>query len=111
MKFTMKSAQQLLQERGCTKGNRVQMFIAQECIRRMHKYTPFDTGVLAASAQVESGGEQIRQATPYARKQYYTTNFRHRGIQTHHWFEAMKQNGGRQAILRAACQMAGAKKG
>lgn len=109
MKLTIKDYSQLLRERGIGRGHPVQVFIASEAIRLMRKYTPQDTKTMAGSAQAASGGTEIHQYTPYARIQYENTRFRHRGIQTHHWFDAMKRNGGTEKILRAACKKAGAK--
>lgn len=108
MKLTMKSNQSLLQARGIGAGHPVQIFVAQSAINRMRKYTPQDSGIMASSAQVASGGEQIHQYTPYAKRQYYTAGYHHSGTQTHHWFDAMKKNGGAAAILREAVLLAGA---
>lgn len=109
MKLTIKDYSQLLRERGIGRGHPVQVFIASEAIRRMRKYTPQDTKTMAGSAQAANGGTEIHQYTPYARIQYENTRFRHRGIQTHHWFDAMKKNGGVNAILREARRRAGAR--
>lgn len=109
MRISMKGSLQLLQERGIGRGHPVQMYIAQSAIRRMRKYTPQDTKTMAGSAQAANGGAEIHQYTPYARIQYENTRFRHRGIQTHHWFDAMKKNGGVNAILREARRRAGAR--
>ena len=109
MRISMKSSVELLRERGIGRGHPVQLYIAQSAIRRMRKYTPQDTKTMAGSAKVASGGTEIHQYTPYAQIQYKNTHFRHRGIETHHWFEAMKRNGGTEKILRAACKRAGAR--
>lgn len=109
MKLTIKDYSQLLRERGIGRGHPVQVFIASEAIRLMWKYTPKKSKVMAGSAKVASGGTEIHQYTPYAQIQYKNTHFRHRGIETHHWFEAMKRNGGTKKILRAACKKAGAR--
>ena len=109
MKLTIKDYAQLVRERGIWRGHPVQVFIASEAIRRMRKYTPQDTKTMAGSAQAANGGTEIHQYTPYARIQYENTRFRHRGIQTHHWFDAMKKNGGVNAILREARRRAGAR--
>lgn len=109
VRVSMRPSLQLLRARGIGKGHAVQIYIAQSAIRRMRKYTPQDSHTLANSAQVAKGGTEIRQSTPYARKQYESTSFRHRGIQTSYWFEAMKRNGGVNAILAEARRRAGAK--
>lgn len=73
MRFEMKSAAQLAEERGLTPGGRVQKFIDSECIRRMDPYTPRITGALikAATLGTDIGSGVIEQAAPYARYQYY----------------------------------------
>ena len=109
MRISMKSSVELLRERGIGRGHPVQLYIAQSAIRRMRKYTPQDTQVLADVPYAAKGGTMIRQYTPYARIQYENTRFRHRGIQTHSWFDAMKKNGGVNAILREARRRAGAR--
>lgn len=109
MRISMKGSLQLLRERGIVPGGPVQMYVAQSAIRRMRKYTPQDTRTMAGSAQAAKGGTEIHQYTPYARIQYENTRFHHRGIQTHQWFEAMKRNGGVNAILREARRRAGAR--
>ena len=109
MKLTIKNASQLLRERGIGPGLPVQLLVAQSAIRRMRKYTPQSSAALAGSAKVAKGGREIHQYTPYARIQYQRTDLRHHGVQTHHWFDAMKKNGGVNAILREARRRAGAR--
>lgn len=111
MGLTIKGTEQLLQERGLLPGGRIQVFIDQEAIRLMAPYTPIDTTTMRNSAYsgTDFGSGQINQNTPYAREQYYREDFHHRGITTHHWFEAMKANGGKVKILNGAAKLAGAK--
>lgn len=109
VRISMKGSLQLLRERGIGQGSPVQIYIAQSAIRRMRVFTPRDTQIMASSASVQKGGMEIHQYTPYAHRQYVETKYRHKGIQTHHWFEAMKKNGGAAAILREAAKLAGAK--
>ena len=109
MRISMKSSVELLRERGIGRGHPVQLYIAQSAIRRMRKYTPQDTQVLADVPYAAKGGTMIRQYTPYERIQYEGKHFRHRGIQTHSWFDAMKKNGGVNAILREARIRSGAR--
>ena len=114
MQIIMKPMDEILRKRGLNKGGRVQKFIDSECIRRMAKYTPKDTGKLIESATIHTviGSGKIKQSTPYARKMYYENRGRgkqgtarggHRGRM---WFARMKQNHGR-SILRGARKLAG----
>lgn len=109
--FTTKPIQQLLRERDLLPGQKVQVFVDHEAVRLMAPYTPFLSGTLRDSVYVSTrfGSGEIKQNTPYARRQYYDVNARHRGSTTHHWFEAMKANGGKVKILNAARRMSGAK--
>lgn len=111
MGLTIKNTQQLLSERGLLSNQRVQVFVDNEAVRLMAPYTPFESGTLVRSpyhSGTEFGSGVILQNPPYARRQYYETHYRHRGITTHHWFEAMKKNGGAVSILNAARKLAGA---
>lgn len=42
--------------------------MATNCYRRMHKYVPFDTGMLAGTTKISMSSVTYLQ--PYARKQY-----------------------------------------
>lgn len=107
--ISLKNSVRILRERGIGRGCPVQKYIAASAIRRMRKYTPQAEGIMADCAYAAKGGTEIRQFTPYARKQYEEEQYHHRGIETHHWFDAMKQNGGAANILREAVRRAGAK--
>lgn len=76
---------------------RKQMFIDQECIRRMAPETPRRTGVLIKSATLGSviGSGEIQQIAPYARRQYYEHK------EKSYWFERMK-NKHKDSILKGA---------
>lgn len=89
----------------------VQCFVDSEVLRLMQPYTPLRTGMLIKSATLGTviGSGRIKQTTPYAARQYYTTATTRsydprRGA---YWFERMKidQKG---IILRGAAQRAGA---
>ena len=110
MGLTIKPTQQLLKERNLLRGQRTQIFVDSETVRLMAKYTPLESGTLrnAPYAATKFGSGEIEQATPYARRQYYEEGYQHRGVTTHHWFEAMKANGGAAKILRGAQVIAGA---
>ena len=77
--------------------NRKQAFIDQECVRRMAPETPRLTGVLVKSATLGTviGSGEIRQITPYARRQYYEHK------EKSYWFERMK-NRHKDSILKGA---------
>ena len=83
--------------------NEAQMFVDSEVIRRMDPYTPFDSGLLKKSPILLTviGSGTITQSAPYARRGYYTpANFNGAPKRGNHWFENMKNNGGKEAILR-----------
>jgi hypothetical protein len=109
--LTIKETGQLLSERGLNQNGMVQTFVDNEAVRLMAPYTPVDSTTLRNSAYSGTtfGSGEINQNTPYAGEQYYNENLRHRGITTHHWFEAMKENGGKVKILDGAAKLAGAK--
>lgn len=77
--------------------SRKQVFIDQECIRRMEPETPRRTGVLVKSATLGTvaGSGEVSQIAPYARKQYYGHKTKPR------WFERMK-NRHKDSILKGA---------
>ena len=76
---------------------RKQMFIDQECIKRMAPETPRRTGVLIKSATLGTaiGSGEIQQIAPYARRQYYEHK------EKSYWFERMK-NRHKDSILKGA---------
>ena len=69
-----------MQENGDT-----QLFLANTCFRRMHKYVPLDTGTLASHATVRPGS--VTYEEQYAHKQY-TTN-KGKGIRGKYWDKRM----------------------
>lgn len=111
MGLTIKPTAQLLTERGIGDGGKTQIFVDSECVRMMEKYTPKLSGAMRDSAYsgTKFGSGEINQTAPYSKEQYENVSLRHRGITTHHWFEAMKQNGGVAKILSGAARLAGAK--
>ena len=83
--------------------NEGQEFVDSETIRRMAPFTPLDSSFLAKSPNLLTvlGSGTITQATPYARRWYYTpANFSGAPMRGNHWFERMKNQGGKEAILR-----------
>jgi hypothetical protein len=111
MGLTIKSTDQLMRERQLLPSQNMQVFIDSEAVRMMSPYTPMRTGAMRDSAYsgTEFGSGEIKQTAPYSNKQYYDEKTPHRGITTHHWFEAMKSNGGVAKILNGAARLAGAR--
>ena len=111
MGLTIKPTSQLLRERGIGQNQKVQVFIDSETVRLMEPFTPKLMGNLRDSAYqaTKFGTGEVNQNAPYAGKQYYDETLHHRGITTHHWFEAMKRNGGVAKILNGAAMLAGAR--
>ena len=82
-----------------------QTFVDSEVIRRMNPYVPMDSGFLKMSATLLTvlGSGQVVQMAPYARKWYYTpAKFSGAPKRGTYWFERMKNEGGKEAILRGA---------
>lgn len=81
----------------------VQQMIDSEVLRRCDPLVPFDTGTLKQSGieHTELGSGNVIYRTVYARKQYYIP-MQHENNRTEYWFEHMKNNGGKAAILKAA---------
>lgn len=73
MKFEMKPAGKLVEERGLAVGGRVQEYVDNACIRLMTPYTPMRNGDLCQSVKrgTEIGSGTLVYASPYARYQYY----------------------------------------
>lgn len=111
MGLTIKPTAQLLMERGIGDGGKTQVFVDSECVRMMEKYTPKLSGAMRDSAYsgTKFGSGEINQTAPHSHEQYYNDKLHHRGITTHHWFEAMKSNGGVAKILNGAARLAGAR--
>ncbi len=97
--------------------NDVQAWIDNEVLRRCNPYVPMDTSMLNKSGILFTvlGSGQVIYNTPYARRHYYNQPLtdslgRHYGPSTFqgapmrgsHWFERMKNEGGKEAILRGA---------
>ena len=69
-------------------GGKTQLFLADTCFRRMHKYVPWESGNLASHVTVRPGSVTYEQ--PYAHKQY-TTN-KGKGIRGKYWDQKMVDN-------------------
>lgn len=69
-------------------GGKTQLFLADTCFRRMHKYVPWETGTLASHVTVRPGS--VTYEEEYAHKQY-TTN-KGKGIRGKYWDRKMVNN-------------------
>lgn len=103
---------EIIEKRGLDGSGRVQQFIDSEVLRRCQPYVPMDTGELIRSGirETKIGSGEVRYQTPYARRWYYI-NARFQGAQKRgtHWFERMKNEGGKDAILRGVRKIVGVK--
>ena len=78
----------IIDKYGMQEGGDTQLFLANTCFRRMHKYVPFDTGTLASHATVRPGS--VTYEEPYAHKQY--TKNKGKGIRGKQWDKKMIAN-------------------
>ena len=67
------------------KGGSAQLFLSNECFRRMEKYVPWETGNLATTVTVRPGSVTYEQE--YAHRQF-TTN-KGKGIRGKYWDKKM----------------------
>ena len=65
-----------------------ELFLANDCFRRMHKYVPLRTGALASTVTVQPG--KVTYEVPYARKQYYEN--KGKGLRGKEWDKKMIAN-------------------
>ncbi len=77
--------------------SKAQKVLDSEVLRRCDPYVPMDTGNLKRSGITGTviGSGEIVYTAPYARRQYYSTHFRHKranksGLRGAYWFERMK---------------------
>lgn len=112
--FRFKSAdidpEKILRSRKLEPGGEVQQFIDSEVLRLCDPLVPFDTGALKQSGIINTkvGSGLVKYRTPYARRWYYMpANFDGAPDRGNYWFERMKNNGGKDQILRGAAQIAG----
>ena len=109
-RIELHSVEQIIAERGLNKGGPVQQFIDSEVLRLCDPYVPRDTGALIKSGIINTviGSGTVIWSTPYARRWYYTpANFQGAPKRGNYWFELMKNEGGRLAILQGAAAIAG----
>ncbi len=114
----------ILRRRGLQDRGPVQTYIDSEVLRLCDPRAPLDRGPLKNSGpqQTDIGSGQVVYQTPYARRHYYNqpltdslgrrygpATFQGAPMRGSHWFERMKDEGGREAILNGAAQIAGGK--
>ena len=75
----------IIDKYGMQENGDTQLFLANTCFRRMHKYVPWETGTLASHATVRPGS--VTYEEQYAYKQY-TTN-KGKGIRGKYWDKKM----------------------
>ncbi len=126
VKIRVDSLDVVLKKRNLEEGGKAQEYIDSEAIRLMAPYTPKMDGTLIDSATVLTkmkegkigtgriwqGGDDPNNEdlAPYGRKHYYKqANFTGAPIRGTRWFERMKNNGGKESILKGVKRIAGAK--
>ena len=85
----------IIDKYGMQEGGNTQLFLANTCFRRMHKYVPLDTGTLASHTTVKPGS--VTYEEQYAHKQY--TSNKGKGIRGKQWDKKMIANE-RDALTR-----------
>lgn len=69
VEFNIDDARKMLADIGICPDGKVQKIFTSECVKRMDRYTPFDSGILKNT--VEVGKDYAIYRTPYARNMYY----------------------------------------
>lgn len=134
-RLELSSLADMLRQRGLEENGSVQKFIDSEVIRKCDSKVPMDQGELKRSVVAHSvlGSGIVKYATPYARYLYYgqlmvarngsawaksgevkyvtSTSLKFQGGPERgaYWFARMKQNGGKDEILKGAKRLAGAR--
>ena len=87
LKYTLKDFNEgkIVNKFNMQDGGSAQLFLSNECFRRMAKYVPWDTGNLATTVTVRPGSVTYEQ--PYAHRQY-TTN-KGKGLRGKYWDQKM----------------------
>lgn len=71
VKVTMKPVNTILTRLGVDKNGEVQRFVTNTINRRITRYMPFRTGVLATKLKMVKSATEIEVLGPYARMMYY----------------------------------------
>ena len=82
------SPAQISRKYGFGNKGKAELFLANNCFRRMTKYVPWDTGALATTVNIKPGSVTYEQ--PYAHRQY-TTN-KGNGLRGKYWDKKMIAN-------------------
>ena len=87
LKYTLKDFNEgkIINKFNMQKGGSAQLFLSNECFRRMEKYVPWETGNLATTVTVRPGSVTYEQE--YAHRQY--TKNKGKGIRGKHWDKKM----------------------
>lgn len=87
LKYTLKDFNEgkIVNKFNMQKNGNAQLFLSNECFRRMDKYVPKDTGLLKGTVTVRPGSVTYEQE--YAHRQY-TTN-KGKGIRGKYWDKKM----------------------
>ena len=87
LKYTLKDFNEgkIVNKFNMQKGGSAQLFLSNECFRRMEKYVPWDTGNLATTVTVRPGSVTYEQE--YAHRQY--TKNKGKGLRGKYWDKKM----------------------
>lgn len=93
-------AAQVLKEHGLDIDGKAQLFLSSEVKRLCDPYVPFRDGPLKDTAVV--GQTYVDYITPYARRQYYEKNYKHKGIRAMQWDKRMMADKGKELVQSVA---------
>lgn len=85
-------------------NQKLNLFMAQECMRLMNPFVPMDTGALSQTVETKATNERgiVHYIVPYAHRQYNGTSFNFskekHALATHHWDKAMLTAKGSQLV-------------
>ena len=87
LKYTLKDFNEgkIINKFNMQDGGSAQLFLSNECFRRMEKYVPWDTGNLATTVTVRPGSVTYEQE--YAHRQY--TKNKGKGLRGKYWDQKM----------------------
>lgn len=108
----LKPISAILSQRGIQPDGEMQKYIDSEVLRLCRPYVPMDAGTLISSGILATklGSGEVKYNTPYARKWYYRpANFSGAPMRGNHWFERMKNEGGKETILQGVKNKLGVK--
>ena len=112
MPILIKETREMLKERHLERQGKAQVFVDSEVLRRCDPMVPKETGALIGSGITHTGigSGEVKYGTLYARRWYYCpANFQGAPMRGNYWFERMKRNGGKEAILRGVRKITGGK--